>query len=255
MTFGAKATTAALKTLASAGNMLLMYAVTKGIQAACKALDNWKHKLNNAKNALITANDTFESTQSEISSLESEMQKCSSRTKELQRLSDSGIITVAEQEELNALKAQNEELDRNIKLQQEKAKFAAMDAAKKASKALNTEVQSNYATEAHTSSYTDSMTGEKHSITYDTFSLVTPQEELKAATDRYHELTDEINDLKNAYDTAEISEIDYKNSLASLNNEQLTARARAAEMYAITTESEQAYKTLINSGESLTDQQ
>lgn len=48
-TIAAKAQSAVFKTLSIAGNMLLFMAVTKGIQLAAKAIDNYIHRAENAK--------------------------------------------------------------------------------------------------------------------------------------------------------------------------------------------------------------
>lgn len=99
-TLSAKAGQVALKGLAMAGNMLVMFAVTKGIELAVKALDDYIHRLDRAKEAL-------ETTESELSSVSDQIKENETRIKELETL---GTPSIVDKEDLEQLKAQNEEL-------------------------------------------------------------------------------------------------------------------------------------------------
>ncbi len=101
-TLGAKAATVATKALAMAGNMLVAWAVTKGIELAVKAIDDYIHRLDNAKEALSN-------TQSELSSVNSEIDETTDKIKELEAL-DPSSLSITDKEDLQRLKDQNEEL-------------------------------------------------------------------------------------------------------------------------------------------------
>lgn len=102
MSFSAKAGKVALQALATAGNMLAMWAFTKAIQLAVTAIDNYIHRLDNAKEALSN-------TQSELSSLNNEIEDTTEQIKELEAL-DPSSLSITDKEDLQRLKDQNEEL-------------------------------------------------------------------------------------------------------------------------------------------------
>ena len=85
-----------------AGNMITMWAFTKAIQLAVTAIDNYIHRLDNAKEALSA-------TQSELSSIGKEIEDTTEKIKELEAL-DPSSLSITDKEDLKRLKDQNEEL-------------------------------------------------------------------------------------------------------------------------------------------------
>jgi len=81
-------------------NAAIMFAVVKGIELAAKAIDNYIHRLDNAKEALA-------STESDLSSVKSEIETTTDRIKELEAMDS---LSITDKEDLQRLKDQNEEL-------------------------------------------------------------------------------------------------------------------------------------------------
>ncbi len=82
-TLGAKAGAVALKGLAIAGNMLMFWAITEGIQLLVKGLDALIVTTEEASEATKEAIDTFESISSEVESLEGKIADLNEQIKEL----------------------------------------------------------------------------------------------------------------------------------------------------------------------------
>lgn len=93
--------------------MFVTWALNKVIDKAIAALDNYIHRLDKAKEALSN-------TQSEISSIETEIESLNDKIKELENR-DPASLSIINKEDLQNLKAQNEELKiRQQYLNQEK---------------------------------------------------------------------------------------------------------------------------------------
>lgn len=191
-------------------------------------------------------NSAFESAQNEIKSLDTELDTCTERIKELQKLADDGIITTVEQEELDRLKETNEELDRNLRMQKEKAQLSAIEGVKSADETLSKTVESKYVKTL----WYDGVGG--YQEIYDS---VTPEKELETAISEYNRLSTEIDNLNKSYDSGAISADDYEKELSKLTTQQTDARTRASEMSDILVESEQAYSNLVDVGGELTTTQ
>lgn len=101
-TFAAKAGKAALSALTTAGNIFVSAAISKGIELAATAIDNYIHRLDHAKEAL-------EITQSELSSLKSEFNDNKKQIEKLESI-DPVSFSFTDKNELQQLKEQNEEL-------------------------------------------------------------------------------------------------------------------------------------------------
>jgi hypothetical protein len=187
-------------------------------------------------------NSAFNDAQSSVESLEDEIKDCTERLEELQKLADNGTISIVEEEELKTLKETNDELERNLKIEKEKAQLAAIEGAETADTTLNTKVASKYLVTT-----TNIMGADAVETAY-----VTPTEELQAAIDKYNELSEKINNLKKSYDAGNISADEYSKQLTDLTNQQTDARNRASEMSDVLVESEQAYTNLANVGGVLT---
>lgn len=102
VTFAAKAGQAALGVFAGLSNGLFSIAVSKGIELAAKAISDYIHRLDIAK-------ETLRNTEAEISSLSSEIEDTRSKIKELEAL-DPSALSITDKEDLQRLKDQNEEL-------------------------------------------------------------------------------------------------------------------------------------------------
>lgn len=185
-------------------------------------------------------NSEFENAQSSVESLESELDTCQTRLAELQKLADSGTLSIVEQEEYERLQKTNDELERNLKIEREKAQLNAIDGAKTADETVNKTVQSNYVR-----GDVDSYEGV---VLHDQLLNVTPKEELEGAIAEYNRLQGEIDKLNKSYDNGSISSEDYTTQLNSLTDAQTKARTRASEMSDILIECEQSYNNLENTG-------
>ena len=192
-------------------------------------------------------NSEFDTAQSSVESLETELKTCTSRLDELQKLADNGTISIIEQEEYERLQKTNDELERNIRIEREKAQLSAIDAAKSADETLSKTVESKYVTSLQDFSGVG--------VESEYASWITPQEELEASIAEYNKLQEQIDTLNQSYDNGSISADDYNKQLIDLTDQQTKARTRASEMSDILVESEQAYTNLTNTGAELTTTQ
>lgn len=185
-------------------------------------------------------NSEFESAQSSVKSLSTELDTCQTRLAELQELANNGTISIVEQEEYEKLKKTNDELERNLKIEREKEQLNAMGGVKTANETVNKTVHSYY------------VRGDKDSyegvVLHNELLDVTPKEELEAAIAEYNRLQEEIDKLNKSYDNGSISSEDYTTKLNGLTKAQTTARTRASEMSDILIECEQSYNNLENTG-------
>lgn len=185
-------------------------------------------------------NSEFESAQSSVKSLSTELDTCQTRLAELQELANNGTISIVEQEEYEKLKKTNDELERNLKIEREKEQLNAMGGVKTANETVNKTVHSYY------------VRGDKDSyegvVLHNELLDVTPKEELEAAIAEYNRLQEEIDKLNKSYDNSSISSEDYTTKLNGLTKAQTTARTRASEMSDILIECEQSYNNLENTG-------
>ena len=244
---GRKALTASLKEELAARIALMasnpvawivgIAAVSAGLIALQK---KFSKSLEECTEDLKKYNSEFENSQSTVKSLESELDTCQTRLAELQKLADNGTLSIVEQEEYERLQKTNDELERNLKIEREKAQLNAIDGAKTADETVNKKVQSNYIR-----GDVDSYEGV---VLHDQLLNVTPKEELEGAITEYNRLQGEIDKLNKSYDNGSISSEDYTTRLNGLTKAQATARTRASEMSDILVECEQSYNNLENTG-------
>lgn len=244
---GRKALTASLKEeLAARIALMASNPVTwiVGIAAVSVGLialqEKFSKSLEECAEDLKNYNSEFENAQSSVESLESELDTCQTRLTELQKLADNGTLSIVEQEEYERLQKTNDELERNLKIEREKAQLNAIDGAKTADETVNKTVQSNYVR-----GDVDSYEGV---VLHDQLLNVTPKEELEGAITEYNRLQGEIDKLNKSYDNGSISSEDYTTQLNSLTDAQTKARTRASEMSDILIECEQSYNNLENTG-------
>jgi len=117
-TLGAKAATVGTKLLSAAiqavGTAILIGLVTEGIRLLIEFVDNTIHAAENAKEKISDLTSEYENGVSELESLNSELETTKKRIAEIQ---SQGKISFTDQEELDNLKEQNLELERQIDLQ------------------------------------------------------------------------------------------------------------------------------------------
>lgn len=240
--------------LTMSANMLASWAVTEIFDLAIKAIDNYTHRLENAKKTLDQSNSSFSNITSDIESLEKELNSCSEKIKEINSL---GKINLSDDAELQKLQSQSEELERQIALKREEARLQAIDLANNAQKTYNVKVDSNYL--------------------YDNYhaagampAQVTSDEELKAALNQYKtyaeakskvdaELADKESHLYAAQnanqDTSKLTrQIKKLQEMSDSYAQKLEdTRQRANEMSEITFGVEDAYSNLTDNGVALTE--
>lgn len=226
--------------------VLVATAVTAGVMAWQK----YKQAQEEAAQALSDSLQKYDDAEKSVKSLETQLEDCSNKIKELQALADNGTITLTDQEELDRLKETNSELERQLAVEKERRKLAAIDAAKEADKKVEDTVVSRYdtVTSETTSDYagrTTATAGRK----------VTYADELVNAINEYQEIQQQIDKLDDAFGRGEIGIDDYNAQLGKLTNQQIEARERASEMYEQTSDIEDAYVGLTTSGEKLTTTQ
>lgn len=202
--------------------------------------------LEEAQESLAESVNKFEEATREVTELESQIEACTERIEELQKLADNGTISVIEQEELDRLKETNAELDRNLRIEQERARLSAIEGAKTADEILTKTVESKYVDDT----IYDGVGG-----SYEIDANILPQQELDAAISEYQRLQNEIDNLNKSFDNGDISLKDYEKQLGNLTDQQINARTRASEMNEILSECEQAYSNLNGTGENLTTTQ
>ena len=221
-----------------------------GITAACVGLVAIQKKLSKSlkecKEDLDKYNSNFETSQSEVESLTTEIKTCTDRLSELKKLANNGTISIIEQEEYERLQKTNDELERNLKIEQEKASLNAIEGAKTADQTIGKEFQSNYLKET---------VYDGSGVSYEDRAYVNPQEELEASISEYNRLKDEIESLNKSFDNGDIKQDEYTKKLNELTNAQTKARTRASEMSDILVECEQAYTNLNNTGSTFTTSQ
>lgn len=144
MTVKMKLAEVGMKALSIAGNMLLFMGISMAISGVIKGIDYLIHREEKLQEALDESISALESTTSEIENLEEQVKTCAERIAELQKLKDAGTISLADEEELNNLKEENKELERQIALLQDKQIREGKQVLKDAKKQEDDKVQSRY---------------------------------------------------------------------------------------------------------------
>ena len=123
-----KAGKAALQAFSTAANMATSVLIAKGIDLAATAIDNYIHRADYAKEAIDSLKSEYDNGTSQLASLNAELETTAQRISELE---NKGHLSFTQQAELDKLKEQNMELERNILLQNEKNKIIAEKAVSK----------------------------------------------------------------------------------------------------------------------------
>lgn len=128
-TIAAKAHSAALKVASIAGNMILFAAISKGIQLATTAIDNWIHRVEKANEAMNEAVGEYESAKSSLESVNTELEE---QNKQIDELLAKDKLTYAEKGQLEELQAITQELLLQQDIEERRAANASKEAADKA---------------------------------------------------------------------------------------------------------------------------
>ena len=181
-----------------------------------------------AKENLEESITSFNETTKEIKDLNSELETTENRIKELQKLSDAGTISVADEAELETLKEQNKELARQIALKQRQQITEGEEALKDAKE---------LSTKAVTSKYEFVTPDDKNNRGVPSAMKVSVEKELQLAMDKYSE-------IKDLFNQGIIGEETYENGIKD-------AKTRVDEMYNILATERQAYLDLDKAGYTL----
>lgn len=209
-----------------AGQIALVVGAMAGLVAIYDALTT---SLSEAKENLKESITTFNETTKEIKNLNSELETTESRIKELQKLSDAGTISIADEAELETLKEQNKELARQIALKQRQQITEGEKALKDAKELSTKTVTSKY--EFVTQSHKEGTT---------TGAQVAVEKELQLAIDEYKMLKEKLNQDN----LTDVQREVYEKMLGE-------AEARVDEMYNILAAERQAYLDLDKAGYTL----
>ncbi len=125
-TIAAKAGSVALKGLSIAANMIVFLAIAKTIEVAVKAVDDYVHRVEIAKEAMSDSVSDYQSVQSELSNINSELKTQSDR---MQELLSKDKLTYAEKGELDNLKQITEELKVQQALKNKESERSAREVA------------------------------------------------------------------------------------------------------------------------------
>ena len=124
-TLSAKAGSIAMKGLAAAANIAAQILITLVISEIIKGIDNYVNRVKYAKEEIEKSRSEYDDITSSIESMNDELESTQEKIDDLQ---SKGALTFTDKAELENLKDQNEELERNIKLQ-EKKKQSEIDEA------------------------------------------------------------------------------------------------------------------------------
>lgn len=118
-------------------------AVIGGIALIAGAVDLCTKSTAELREELSNLKDEYNSNENEIKSLNDELTTTQQRIAELTKLEKNGTITFAEQSELDALRAQNDELERKIGLLRDEQEIKQKEINKKFVDTMNSDVDNN----------------------------------------------------------------------------------------------------------------
>lgn len=146
ITGSTKATTA-LKSLGkqflvTAGQMVAVWAISKAVDLAVEAVNNYVNRVEIAKDKMEESRKAYQDSTNEIESLNSELEENSKRIAEIK---SQGTISYTEQQELEKLQTANDKLEHQLLVKEQLAKVNAKQAANDAQDLYNKEFgNSNY---------------------------------------------------------------------------------------------------------------
>ena len=203
-----------------AGNMLIGWAIIKGVELAVTALDNWIHRVEKAEEATREAIDTFKSISSEVESLDSKIKELNDQIDKLDPITDA--------EDIENLKLETEELNTQLAILKEKQRIAESDADKTAQSSLGMTQASRYQLEERESVYGGVEVGAAY---------VTKDEELLNAIEAYEKYKLKVEEANKALaemaETGKYSQKEWREQeqiVSSYSNKMEEARSYANEL-------------------------
>lgn len=181
-TLSYKLATVATKAFAIAANMVAFALVSKGIQLAADAIDNYVHRVEKAKEALSTSVSNLDTTTNDIKELEQQLDEINQKISDINSL---GGAQVSKDGELEKLQEQHDQLEANLALMREQSYFDAKDVADKASDSYNTTVTSQYKSELV----------DRGNNSRERFLEVAPTEELELSISAYKEYSGQLSKI------------------------------------------------------------
>ena len=128
--------------LVTAGQMVAVWAISKAVDLAVEAVNNYVNRVEIAKDKMESSRKAYQDTTNEIESLNSELEENSKRIAEIK---SQGTISYTEQQELKKLQTANDKLDHQLLVKEQLAKVNAKQAANDAQDLYDKEFgNSNY---------------------------------------------------------------------------------------------------------------
>lgn len=128
--------------LVTAGQMVAVWAISKAIDLAVEAVNNYVNRVEIAKDKMESSRKAYQDTTNEIESLNSELEENNKRIAEIK---SQGTISYTEQQELKKLQTANDKLDHQLLVKEQLAKVNAKQAANDAQDLYDKEFgNSNY---------------------------------------------------------------------------------------------------------------
>lgn len=117
-----KTASVAMRALSMAMNMIVISLIIKGLELLGSAVSNYIHRVEKANEKIEESRSSYEDAKSSIESMNDELKTTQDKIDDLQ---SKGTLSFTNKEELDNLKAQNDELERSISLEEKKKKNAA----------------------------------------------------------------------------------------------------------------------------------
>ena len=117
-----KTASVAMRALSMAMNMIVIGLITKGLELLGSAISNYIHRVEKANEKIEESRSSYEDAKSSIESMNDELKTTQDKIDELQ---SKGTLSFTDKAELDNLKAQNDELERSISLEEKKKQNAA----------------------------------------------------------------------------------------------------------------------------------
>lgn len=117
-----KTASVAMRALSMAMNMIVISLIIKGLELLGSAISNYIHRVEKANEKIEESRSSYEDAKSSIESMNDELKTTQDKIDDLQ---SKGTLSFTDKAELDNLKAQNDELERSISLEEKKKQNAA----------------------------------------------------------------------------------------------------------------------------------
>ena len=117
-----KTASVAMRALSMAMNMIVIGLITKGLELLGSAISNYIHRVEKANEKIEESRSSYEDAKSSIESMNDELKTTQDKIDDLK---SKGTLSFTDKAELDNLKAQNDELERSISLEEKKKQNAA----------------------------------------------------------------------------------------------------------------------------------